>query len=61
MHRIFASVVHEPLSYQVGPLQLTGFGFAVLLAFVMAQIIAQRELARRGTTPSRSATSSSRP
>src|SRR6478672_13438533 len=48
MHRIFASIVHEPLSYQVGPLQLTGFGLAVLMAFVLAQIIAQRELARRG-------------
>jgi phosphatidylglycerol:prolipoprotein diacylglycerol transferase len=48
MQTIFASVVHEPLSYQVGPLQLTGFGLAVLLAFVIAQIISQRELARRG-------------
>src|SRR4051812_50044506 len=51
MQKIFASVVHQPLSYQVGPLQLTGFGLAVLLAFVMAQIIAQRELARRGHDP----------
>src|SRR2546430_11828489 len=51
MHKIFASVVHQPLSYQLGPLQLTGFGLAVLLAFVMAQIIAQRELARRGHDP----------
>ena len=51
MHKFFASVVHQPLSYQLGPLQLTGFGLAVLLAFVMAQIIAQRELARRGHDP----------
>jgi len=51
MPTIFASVVHEPLSYNVGPLQLTGFGLAVLLAFVEAQIIAQRELARRGHDP----------
>src|SRR5438477_3224577 len=51
MHKIFASVVHQPLSDQLGPLQLTGFGLAVLLAFVMAQIIAQRELARRGHDP----------
>jgi phosphatidylglycerol:prolipoprotein diacylglycerol transferase len=51
MNRIFASVVHEPLSYDVGPLQLTGFGLAVLMAFVSAQIIAQRELARRGHDP----------
>ena len=51
MPTIFASVVHEPLSYTLGPLQLTGFGLAVLLAFVMAQIIAQRELTRRGHDP----------
>lgn len=48
---IFASIVHHPLSYDVGPLQLTGFGLAVLMAFVIAQIITQRELARRGHDP----------
>ncbi len=51
MQRIFASIVHQPLSYDVGPLQLTGFGLAVLMAFVIGQIIAQRELARRGHDP----------
>jgi phosphatidylglycerol:prolipoprotein diacylglycerol transferase len=51
MHRLFASIVHQPLSYDVGPLQLTGFGLAVLMAFVIGQIIAQRELARRGHDP----------
>ncbi len=51
MQEIFASIVHEPLSYDVGPLQLTGFGLAVLMAFVIAQIIAQRELTRRGYDP----------
>jgi phosphatidylglycerol:prolipoprotein diacylglycerol transferase len=51
MQNIFASIVHEPLTYDVGPLQLTGFGLAVLLAFVIAQIIAQRELTRRGHDP----------
>ena len=51
MQHVFASVVHQPLSYDVGPLQLTGFGLAVLMAFVIAQIIAQRELARRGHDP----------
>lgn len=48
---IFASIVQHPLSYQLGPLQLTGFGIAMLLCFVGAQIIAQRELARRGFNP----------
>ncbi|HXL85856.1 MAG TPA: hypothetical protein VN927_01530, partial [Gemmatimonadaceae bacterium] len=51
MHTIFASIVHHPLSYDVGPLQLTGFGLAVLLAFVIGQVSAQRELARRGYDP----------
>jgi phosphatidylglycerol---prolipoprotein diacylglyceryl transferase len=51
MKPIFASIVHHPLSYDVGPLQLTGFGLAVLMAFVIAQIIAQRELVRRGHDP----------
>ncbi|HET6761921.1 MAG TPA: prolipoprotein diacylglyceryl transferase [Gemmatimonadaceae bacterium] len=51
MQKIFASIVHEPLSYDVGPLQLTGFGLAMLLAFVIGQIITQRELARRGHDP----------
>lgn len=48
MTRIFATVVHEPLSYQVGPLQFTGFGLAILLTFVIAQIISQHEMDRRG-------------
>ena len=42
------SIVHHPLSYQLGPLQLTGFGLAVLLAFLIAQVISTRELQRRG-------------
>jgi phosphatidylglycerol---prolipoprotein diacylglyceryl transferase len=45
---IFATIVHHPLSYQVGPLQFTGFGLAILLTFVIAQIISQHELDRRG-------------
>jgi phosphatidylglycerol:prolipoprotein diacylglycerol transferase len=51
MPRFFASIVQQPFSYDVGPLQLTGFGLAVLMSFVIAQIIAQRELARRGYDP----------
>jgi phosphatidylglycerol:prolipoprotein diacylglycerol transferase len=51
MPTIFASITHEPAAWDVGPLQLTGFGLAVLMSFVIAQIIAQRELARRGHDP----------
>lgn len=43
--------VHHPFSYQVGLFTFTGFGIAVLLAFAIAQIICQRELARRGHDP----------
>jgi phosphatidylglycerol:prolipoprotein diacylglycerol transferase len=51
MPTIFASITVEPAAWNVGPLQLTGFGLAVLMSFVIAQIIAQRELARRGHDP----------
>ncbi|HEX6966360.1 MAG TPA: prolipoprotein diacylglyceryl transferase [Gemmatimonadaceae bacterium] len=41
----------NPFAYNIGPLMLTGFGVAVLFAFVIAQIIATRELQRRGHDP----------
>lgn len=42
-------IVHHPFEITLGPLPtLTGFGLAVLLAFLIAQIISQRELLRRG-------------
>jgi phosphatidylglycerol:prolipoprotein diacylglycerol transferase len=44
-------IVHHPFSYEIGFLQITGFGLAVLLAFVIAQIVAQAETARRGYDP----------
>lgn len=42
------AIIHHPTIINVGPLPLTGFGLAVLLAFVISQIIAQHELTRRG-------------
>jgi len=45
-----ATIVH-PFTVEIGRLSLTGFGLAVLLAFAISQIIAQRELARRGHDP----------
>lgn len=48
MPSIFATIVHHPLSYQLGPLQFTGFGLAILLTFVIAQLISQDEMERRG-------------
>ena len=46
------AIIHHPLSFRLGVLEFTGFGFAVLLAFVISQTIAQRELVRRGHDPS---------
>ncbi len=45
---ILDPIVHHPTILPIGPLSLTGFGVAVLLAFVIAQIVCERELARRG-------------
>jgi phosphatidylglycerol:prolipoprotein diacylglycerol transferase len=44
---ISSPIIHQPLKYNLGPLELTGFGLAVLLAFLIAQIVCERELARR--------------
>lgn len=48
---VFASITHHAFAYDIGRFQFTGFGLAVLMAFVIAQIIAQRELWRRGHDP----------
>lgn len=45
------TIDHQPLAYEVGPLMITGFGLAVLAAFIVAQIVAQHELKRRGYNP----------
>jgi phosphatidylglycerol:prolipoprotein diacylglycerol transferase len=41
-------IIHQPLEFTVGGLTFTGFGLAVLLAFLISQIVCERELARRG-------------
>jgi phosphatidylglycerol:prolipoprotein diacylglycerol transferase len=51
MPRIFATIVQHPLSYQLGPFNFTGFGLAILLTFVIAQLISQQEMERRGHDP----------
>jgi len=51
MPHIFAQIIHHPVSYKLGPLQFTGFGFAMLMTFVIGQIITQREMQRRGQDP----------
>ena len=44
-------IIHHPFAYQVGPIGITGFGLAMLLCFLVGQVVAQRELARRGHDP----------
>jgi phosphatidylglycerol---prolipoprotein diacylglyceryl transferase len=41
-------IVHHPFVVALGPLQLTGFGIAILMCFVVGQAVAQHELRRRG-------------
>jgi phosphatidylglycerol---prolipoprotein diacylglyceryl transferase len=41
-------IIHHPFNFSLGPLNLTGFGIAVLMAFLIAQVVSERELARRG-------------
>jgi len=53
-HLIFAAfgpIVHHPFEFGIGPLQFTGFGIAVVLGFVVAQMIGQEEMHRRGYDP----------
>jgi phosphatidylglycerol:prolipoprotein diacylglycerol transferase len=54
MHFILAAmgpIVHHPFQFGIGPLQFTGFGIAVVLGFVVAQMIGQEEMQRRGYDP----------
>jgi phosphatidylglycerol---prolipoprotein diacylglyceryl transferase len=41
-------IIHHPFEFGIGGFSLTGFGIAVLLAFLIAQIVSERELANRG-------------
>jgi phosphatidylglycerol---prolipoprotein diacylglyceryl transferase len=41
-------IVHHPFVVALGPLQITGFGIAILMCFVVGQAVAQYELRRRG-------------
>jgi phosphatidylglycerol---prolipoprotein diacylglyceryl transferase len=41
-------IVHHPFNFGIANFQFTGFGIAVLMAFLISQIISERELARRG-------------
>jgi phosphatidylglycerol:prolipoprotein diacylglycerol transferase len=51
MGDVVTSIVHHPLVIQLGPLPLTGFGIAMLGAFLIGQVVAQSVLAQRGEDP----------
>jgi phosphatidylglycerol:prolipoprotein diacylglycerol transferase len=44
-------IVHYPFEFNIGPLQVTGFGIAMVLSFIIAQVICESESARRGHDP----------
>lgn len=44
-------IVHQPFVYHLGPMEIGGFGLAMLLCFVIGQIILHRELVHRGHDP----------
>ena len=51
---VFAAVgpiVHHPFQFRVGPLEFTAFGIAVVMSFVVAQVVAQHEMERLGFDP----------
>jgi phosphatidylglycerol:prolipoprotein diacylglycerol transferase len=41
-------IVAKTFAFNLGPLEITGFGIAVLAAFFIAQYVCEREFARRG-------------
>jgi phosphatidylglycerol:prolipoprotein diacylglycerol transferase len=47
MDSALTSIIHHPFVLQLGPLPLTGFGIAMLGAFLIAQIVSQAVLAER--------------
>ena len=44
-------IVQHPFSFGVGPVSITGFGLAMMAAFGMAHLVAQRVLQDRGDDP----------
>ncbi|CAN5588123.1 prolipoprotein diacylglyceryl transferase [soil metagenome] len=44
-------IVHEPFVYRLGAFEIGGFSLAMLLCFVIGQILLTRELTRRGHDP----------
>jgi phosphatidylglycerol:prolipoprotein diacylglycerol transferase len=46
------AIIHHPFAYKLGPLEITGFGIAMVLSFMIAQFICETLMTRRGYDPS---------
>ena len=44
----FEPIVHHPFQFQVGPVSVTGFGIAVVVSFMIAQIVSEAMMRLRG-------------
>ena len=44
-------IIHHPFEFSLGPITLTGFGLAMMLAFGMAHWVSQEVLEERGDDP----------
>jgi phosphatidylglycerol:prolipoprotein diacylglycerol transferase len=48
---MMAPIIHHPFNFAIGPIKLTGFGLAMMAAFGIAHLVAQRVLEQRGDDP----------
>lgn len=47
----FEPIVHRPFQFGIGPLELTGFGIAVVVSFMIAQVVSEAMMRLRGENP----------
>lgn len=47
----FEPIVHNPFVFNIGPLPLTGFGIAVVVSFMIAQVVSEAMMRLRGENP----------
>jgi phosphatidylglycerol:prolipoprotein diacylglycerol transferase len=44
-------IVHHPFQFNIGPLPITGFGIAVVVSFLIAQLVSEAMMRLRGADP----------
>ena len=47
----FEPIVHNPFVFNLGPVPLTGFGIAVVVSFMIAQVVSEAMMRLRGENP----------